>query len=72
MRAGRAIELQAVLKAHRNSLLPRPTHQLFDAVAVTTSRDDQGIQRPMSFECFAYGVDAGEAVHKLRLFILRA
>ena len=60
--AGGAIELYALLKAHGNAVLPRQTHQFFDAVAVAASRDDQGIERPVGFERFAYGVNAGKTV----------
>src|SRR5260370_9832715 len=62
-RAGSTIELYALLKAHWNGVLSRQTHQLFDSLAVAASRDNQGIERPIGFKRFAYGVDTGEPVH---------
>ena len=62
-RAGGSIELYPFLKAHWNAMLPRLTHQFFDAVAVAASRDNQGIERLIGFEGFAYGMDAGETIH---------
>jgi len=38
-------------------VLARQTHQFFDAVAVAATRDNQGIERPIGFERFAYGMD---------------
>ncbi len=62
-RAGGAIELDALLKAHRHVHLPRQAHQFFDAIAVRALGNHQGIERTVCFERFAYGVDSGKTIH---------
>jgi hypothetical protein len=65
--SGKSVDLRAVFETHRNTAAARRSDQLFDAIAVAASGDDDAVEGASGFEGFADGMDAGQFRHGLDL-----
>src|SRR6267378_5942736 len=63
-RIGQAVELSAVLEPHRNALLARQLHDLFDPRVLPPLRNGNAIDRPPSLQCLLNRVYARQLVHR--------